>query len=89
MAIKLKKCEPKNLLTECSQFVALVSTCYETKIKKSKRIKWVKLWGCPECGSEFRDCEIKELKGECRFCTYRGNLEYLGVFNSKSLYPTL
>jgi len=56
--------------------------------------KTIKLYGCPDCGSEMTAEEIISTKGKCLFCcrgweTEKGKpreyLEYLGKFSPEEL----
>ena len=60
--------------------------------------KKIKLYGCPECGSEFtkkqKDAITKRSKKykeafTCQFCTNTEPLEDLGDFDEKDLIPNL
>jgi hypothetical protein len=52
------------------------------------KTKFVKLYGCPCCGSEHTEEEKEKALREgnpCRFCSSEEHLEYLGEFNEREL----
>jgi hypothetical protein len=51
--------------------------------------KKVKLYGCPDCGSEMTSVEVIKSHGCCKFCTYGDKygekLEFLGEFEKSKI----
>jgi predicted RNA-binding Zn-ribbon protein involved in translation (DUF1610 family) len=61
-----------------------------SKGKEMKLPTKIKLFGCPDCGSEMTKIEAIKSRGRCKFCSYGDNegevLEPLGEIDSEDTY---